>query len=353
MIMDFKKKLVDVWERIANSLKWCWKPISPDATFSLIMRPVVLVVVLIVLFVGYKYEPDIAYFLGGILLLAQVQASSQRANAADETAKAMQKTADLTEKGNIAERFKNAIEHLGHKSTSIRLGGIYALHHIAQDVEEYRERIFEILCAHIRETTTQDGYKPQNLQKGKGSSGVLFQPSIEIQSILKLLFVDSPGCDAYMDFVANLEHSDLKGTILNHANLNSTIFNNAELQGAKFEVADLQDADFSNTNLQDADFLVAELQGAHFRKADLQCAHFQVTDLQDADFSNTNLQDADFLAANLQGADLSGTQNLTAKQLLKAGTLYKAKLPDGMEAKIKQLKPELLEKPKADNEPDV
>ena len=347
MIMDFKKKLVDAWERIANSLKWCWKPISPDAIFSLIMRPIVLVVVLIVLVVWHYCKPENATFvaslLGGILLLAQVRAFSQRAKAAEETAKAMQKTANLTEKGNIAERFKNAIEHLGHISPSIRLGGIYALHHIAQDEDDYRERVFEILCAHIRETTTQDGYKPQDLQKRKGSSGVLSRPSIEIQSVLKLLFTDSPGCDVYTGFVANLEYSNLKMVILrnanlqganfSNANLNYAIFDGAELQGAHFEATDLQNANFSNANLDSASFIMAKLRRSHFDEADLQSANFH--------------------DANLQGADLESAKNLTVGQLLIAQTLYQIRLSDIMETRLNRHAPKWLKKPKPDNEPDT
>ena len=37
------------------------------------------------------------------------------------------------------------------------LGGIYMLHHIAQEVEDYRKRVFEILCAHIRGNNNTDG----------------------------------------------------------------------------------------------------------------------------------------------------------------------------------------------------
>ena len=55
----------------------------------------------------------------------QIFAFNRRAAAAEETAKAMQKTAELTERGNIAERFKNAIEHLGNDSASVRLGGAF------------------------------------------------------------------------------------------------------------------------------------------------------------------------------------------------------------------------------------
>lgn len=47
---------------------------------------------------------------------------------------------------------------------------------------------------------------------------------------------------------------------------------------------------------------------------------FLEADLQDADLTNANLQMADFKGAIIE-----------VKQLLKAKTLYKAKLPDGME----------------------
>ena len=307
MIMNFKKKSVDVWERI-----------------SIGMGGLAVIGGFIVLF---RYDPElakfVAYLIGGGLLLWQVWASSKRANAADKTAKAMQKTADLTEKGNIAERFKNAIEHLGHDSTSIRLGGIYALHHIAQDEKDYSERVFEILCAHIRETTTQDGYKPKDIQIGGKNSKIFPRPSIEIQSILKLLFLKPPDHRTYEGLRYNLDHANLKG------------------------------ANFKNSNMPNARLVSANLQGVNFEEADLQNANFIVANLQGVNFKEADLQNAILVIANLQGADLSSTKNLTAEQLLKAETLYKAKLPNGMEAEIKQRKPELLEKPKPDNEPDV
>ncbi len=429
--MDFKEQLIGAWKGILI---------------------VVGVVGIVGLIVSFRYDPElakfVAYLTGGGLLLWQVMASSQRANAADETAKAMQKTADSTEKGNIAERFKNAIEHLGHESPSVRLGGIYALHHIAQDEKEYRERILEILCGHIRDTTTQDGYKPRMIQIGEENSEMFSQPNIEIQSILKLLFIDSPGCDIYTEFTANLEHSELKATTLGNTNLQHAVFLKANLQGANFEGAglqsacfayaylnsalfisvklqganfggavlqdanfrnanlnsttfygaelqraildetDLQDANFHNAKFNSATFVSAKLQRANFGEANLQSAyflnanlyraifnkavlrksHFERANLQDANFIGAKLQDtyfeevdlqnadfegADLQNANLQGADLTGANNLTTEQLLTAKTLYQAKLPDEIEAEIKQRKPELLEEPKPDNEQET
>ena len=81
-----------------------------------------------------------ASLLGGFLLFQQIKAFNLRAAAAENTAQAMQRTAESTEKGNVAERFKSAIEHLGNKSASVRLGGVYALHHLAQEEENYRSK---------------------------------------------------------------------------------------------------------------------------------------------------------------------------------------------------------------------
>ncbi len=278
-----------------------------------------------ILFIGlvvawFYISPDFAQFLGyvvgGVFLLWQISISSQRAKAAEETAKAMQKTVELTEKGNIAERFKNAIEHLGHDSTSIRLGGIYALHQIAQEVEEYRGRVFEILCAHIRGTSTLEGYKPK---LGPYSD---IEPSIEIESILKLLFSsrDMAGRSLYSGLLANFKDADLSGTKLNFADLRASI-----LWG---------------TNLE----------GAFLPRANLEKAFLRSADLRGACLQSANLSGARLGGADLQGADLRGAKNLKPEQLLEVKTLYEAKLPDGMEEIIRQQKPKLFDKPKDEQE---
>ena len=315
--MDEKKESVGVWIKRSIGI-------------------VVFVAVLVVFLCWFQHDPEMAkfaaYLVGGGLLVWQVRASSKRANAADKTAKAMQKTADSTEKGNIAERFKNAIEHLGHESPSVRMGGIYALHHIAQDEKEYRERVFEILCAHIRETTTHCEYKPQAIPTLIGYRGVR-QPSIEVQSILKLLFSENSIPGTYEGFCANLDYVNLEGAGLMYSNLET----------ARFIGTNLQKVRFHSSNLQKVEFNGANLRGVYFPKAQLQ----------EARFLDANLENSYFKKSNLQGADLGGAKNLTAGQLLSAKTLYQAKMDRELKMIIKYNKPELLEKPKTDNEPEA
>ena len=348
--MDEKKKSVDVWKRI---------------------RIVVVGLVVIAGLLCWHYrDPEtakfVAYLIGGGLLLWQVQTSSQRAKAAEETAKAMQKTANSTEKGSIAERFKNAIEHLGNESASVRLGGIYALHHIAQDVEEYRKRVFEILCAHIRETTTQDGYEPLKrpylieeyklgglipLDGGKWLTIDKVVPTMEIQSILKLLFVEHVESEIYNQFTVDLAGANLQGATLIEIKQGETV--GVKWKNADLTYTNLKDAVLDYADLESAWIASANLQKTSLQGANLKNAYLDHSNARETNFTGADLQGCNFYDTNLQEAELVSTKNLTTEQLLKAKTLYSALFPEGMEADIERHNYKLLEKPKLDNEPDA
>ena len=75
--------------------------------------------------------------MGGLLIALQALMSYRRA-------KAMEDAVEKTEQGQQQDRLKNAIEHLGHKKDSVRLGGAYELFHLAKDtLEERYERKVE------------------------------------------------------------------------------------------------------------------------------------------------------------------------------------------------------------------
>ena len=205
--------------------------------------------------------------MGGIVLVAQAVISYKRAKAMEDAAKAQAKAMELqakanenTEKGQRQERLKNAIEHLGHDSISIRMGGAYELFHLAQDTKELRQTVLDILCAHIRQTTSDKKY--QEDQKSK--------PSEEIQSLLTLLFVQEH--DVFKGHHINLRESWLNGANLNNARLKGARFDGAHLIGTKLGSASLQGSVLFDTQLQAAALYVAELQGACLCGAELQGA---------------------------------------------------------------------------------
>ena len=111
--------------------------------------------------------------MGGAVLALQAAIANKRAQAMEKTAKAQDDTAKAqvkanknTEQGQRQERLKNAIEHLGNASGSVRLGGAYELFHLAEDEDEdtaegkkdLRQTVLDILCAHIRRTTGEPKY---------------------------------------------------------------------------------------------------------------------------------------------------------------------------------------------------
>ena len=267
--------------------------------------------------------------MGGILLALQALASHRRAkamedaaiaqaNATEEQAKANQHT----EQGQRQERLKNAIEHLGHKSDSVRLGGAYELFHLAKDTPELCQTVLDILCAHIRRTTGADEYRKTHKSK----------PSEEIQSLLTLLFVQNHavfkglhvnlqgswlnGADlreacfwkailtqAHLKRV-NLARAHLQRSNLVDAHLEGASLEEAQLQGAVLTLAHLQGANLEKARVQGADVLAARLQAAYLEKANMQGVNLASARLQGATLSNARLQGANLAFAGLLGAHL-------------------------------------------------
>ena len=262
---------------------------------------------------GLSAKSDVLEYLafagGGCLIILQIMIANRRARAMENTAiaqaKATERQAEAnrnTEEGQRQERLKNAIEHLGHQSDSVRLGGAYELVHLAEDIEHFRRTVLDILCAHIRRTTGDDAY----LQKHRD------KPSEEVQSLLTLLFVQK--IEVFKDLEATLTGSwligaylsktQLKGADLSKAALKGAHFWKAELQGAKFVIAQLQGADLSGAQLQGAKFGMARLQGVDLRGAQLQGAELQGAQLQGADLRGAQLQGGSLTGADLKGAHL-------------------------------------------------
>ena len=231
--------------------------------------------------------------MGGILVALQALASHRRA-------KALEDTASHTEQGLRQERLKNAIEHLGHESDSVRLGGAYELFHLAkdakEDVKELRQTVLDILCAHIRWTTGKKEYQENHESK----------PTEEIQSMLRLLFVQE--YEVFNGLRIELQGSYLKGADLRKARLQWAILTGVHLQKANFRWAQLQGTNLEGAQLQETNLHRANLQEAELRWANLQGAELGAARLQGVDFFAARLQVAILYQAHLQGTNLHGAK---------------------------------------------
>ena len=264
--------------------------------------------------------------MGGILLALQAVIANRRAKAMENAAREQAKANENTERGQRQERLKNAIEHLGHDSDSVRLGGAYELFHLAQDTPDLRQTVLDILCAHIRRTTGRRKYREDYPSK----------PSEEVQSLLTLLFVEEyevfKGChinlqrswlngadlrDAHLEHAVmvgaylqrtELENSHLRNVDLTEACLTLANLTAADLREAIFHKARLLDALLNRARLQSTKFFWAQMQGVKLIEAQMQGAVLDEVDLQGADLSRAQLQLATLSGVKLQAAGLGGTQ---------------------------------------------
>ena len=214
---------------------------------------------------GQKYEAlkFLGIGMGGAVLALQALIANKRAQAMGDAAEAQARAADAqasatkeqakanenTEQGQRQERLKNAIEHLGHEKVSVRLGGTYELFHLAEDTAEdkkdLRQTALDILCAHIRRTTSEEKYRDKQ-HKSK--------PSEEIQSLLTLLFVQKRKVFTGLDI--NLQGSCLNGSKLSQARLEKANLMYAQLHGADLFDAQLPGAILTRAQLHGANACV-------------------------------------------------------------------------------------------------
>lgn len=239
--------------------------------------------------------------MGGILIALQAHASNRRA-------KAMEDRTVSAEQGLLQERMKNSIEHLGHGSESVRLGGAYELIHLAQDTEEeFQEAALDILCAHIRQTTGNSEYQERHA----------LEPSAEVQSLLTMLF-------GYGGVEFSSQYTNLQGTWLNGAQLP-----NGRLQGVDLSGAHLQMVNLSEACLNGALMFDAHMEGAYLERAQLDGADLDRAQLLDADLGRARLRGADLSEAKLQLSNLSSAQlqgAILAGVRLQGAGLFQAQL---------------------------
>lgn len=61
------------------------------------------------------------------------------------------RTLELTEQGQVTDRYTKAIEQLGSDKLDVRISGIYALERVARDSPQDHPTVMDVLAAFIRE----------------------------------------------------------------------------------------------------------------------------------------------------------------------------------------------------------
>jgi hypothetical protein len=197
----------------------------------------------------------------------------------------------ITEQGQITDRYNAAVTNLGSLSVDVRLGGIYALQRIMQDSSRDQPTVVAVLSAFVR-----DQAKAATTPSAPPTSKKAATPSAISSSIIQAAATPpAPPTDiqAAVTVVATRNISYDGSTIVD--------FTGAHLAGAQLENAHLNGAQLSGTDLSKA-----YLSGAHLDKADLIGAHLDQAHLDQAHLSKANLAFAYLTEADLTGAHLEG-----------------------------------------------
>ncbi|MEV6712316.1 pentapeptide repeat-containing protein [Lentzea sp. NPDC051208] len=190
--------------------------------------------------------------------------------------------------GQMVERYRRAVEHLGSAEIEVRLGGLHALEQIAKDSARSRPLVDDTIGDFLRERSPWTG---ADQPSGPGVRG----PGPDVETALAIL--TRPGA------VIDLSHVDLRGADLGKLKLAGAVIRRCNLAGARLFGTCLDDAVLDATDLRDAD-----LRGASLRQASLRVACLEGADLRAADLTDADLRGADMRAVNLGKAVLTGAR---------------------------------------------
>ena len=246
---------------------------------------------------------------------------------------------ELTEQGQVTDRYTKAIEQLGSETIDVSIGGVYALERIARDSPKDHPTVMEVLAACIREHSPEQWPKPS---KEPGAELAERTTRPDIQAALTVigrrdtvhdqqLTINLAGANltrATLSLQGNLTRAIFAGAILTHADLT-----HADLGGA-----DLTGADLTGATLTGAYLTATTLTGAYLTGVTLTGAYLTDADLTDADLRRANLRGAALRRADLTGADLTGADladaDLTGADLTRARWPLEAPVPDDWELDI-------------------
>lgn len=219
----------------------------------------------------------------------------------------------------VTDRLTQAISHINNENLEIRLGGIYALGHIAAVSERDYWPIMEILITYVRERASV------------GKNQTLKKPPQRL----------APDIQAALDVIGRRQHSyndgesqrlDLRGRDLRRANLAGAklagaILSEVHLEEANLTGISLEEAILREAHLEQSTLAEAKMEGAFLLNASLKGARLQATNLQRAFLVGTS-----FDGANLLGADFTEAFGLTWEQMQTAKRDSGTRLPDYLKA---------------------
>lgn len=254
----------------------------------------------------------------------------------------------VTEEGQVTDRFSTAVEQLGNQRLEVRLGGIYALERIAQDSPRDHWTVMETLSAFIRENASNTDGVPTH------DGG----PTPDVHAACKVIGrrtvkKDPEGSSIDLSGAQlsglRLEGADFSDALLSDVNLSNAVLQNSDLSNSDLIQANLSGVMAAGINLSNADAGGADLSGGSFDGGRLEDCALYGSDLSDSTFVGANLSDSILREATLNGA-LFWDANLEdvdvdAWQLCKSESLKSAKIDTVIQERVEDRCPDVFKSP--------
>jgi len=245
----------------------------------------------------------VAVLVAGVVGLAGLYFTWKNLN---QTRQTTQRTLELTEQGQITERFTRAIDQLGktddegNKLLEIRLGGIYALERIARESEEDHWPIMEVLTAYVREHAPwrpeYAAWRSEGGQEGEKDAAVEKTIMEVLTAYVRqhVLWRPEEGQERTEDAaVEKKSEEDTRGppdpdilAIMAVLRRRTRSFRQGEP-----EPLDLHETNLRGANLSEADLPAADLSGANLSGANLSGAILRRADLSEANLLEAQLEE--------------------------------------------------------------
>jgi hypothetical protein len=186
---------------------------------------------------------------------------------------------EISERGQITERFTRAIEQLASDNLYVRIGGVYGLELLAADSAVDKEIIAEVLLGLVHRRSPWPPLKGQlRANTPVEELPSLWRRAADVADAVRV--IGRLPVPERMRPIFYLGSLDLRRAYLNKADLERAYLGNSNLARAELQGANLRSA-----RLPSAILLYAELGGASLEKADLTNANLRGAKLDGAKFS--------------------------------------------------------------------
>jgi Pentapeptide repeats (8 copies) len=237
--------------------------------------------------------------VGGIALILTFAATWMQIS---DTRRTTERTLELTESQQEAERFTRAVEAVASDRLAVRLGGIFSLEQMGLASPSRRVPIVQLMAAYLKQHSPWIENDPRLLHPVYCQSQKARE---EVQAALNVILrLGAAGVD--------LSRVNLYGVRARAAD-----FAGMDLVSSQLTAADLRAAHFDVARLYNADLRGACLGGTRFGRARLGNTDFRGADLSGADLGNVLSTTPDPPILDLSGARTNRCTTLPRRERAK------------------------------------